>query len=478
MKNHPNRRRFIKNTLALSGLALVTPQSVVLGANDRFRVAICGVNSFGNHLMRRFADQAKVDIAWIIEPDSNVRRRRVAEAKELTGKRPKESSDLRNALDDPDVDAIVVATPNHWHALMVIWSAQAGKHCYVEKPASHDVYEGRVALEAARKYGVVVQHGTQRRSAPEKARLIKAIHSGKYGKLKIAQGFACRVRQGIGHANVEAPPGNLDWNLWRGPALVEFHSNLVHYNWHWFWATGNGDLNNQGAHQLDMAYWALDPDMHGQHPEKVMSLGGRFVWEDQAQTPNTQFGVAEYSNGQKVMMTVRNVGYDGFRQQVENQFHFEDGGRIVGDEYIAADGSHQPVEGEASDIRPGGEVASFIAACRENTPEKVNGSMVDGHYASALGHLMNISYRIGKPHPFNGKAVRFGDDSKLADAFLETHQIMRDGVGLPKDNSTYQVGPWLQFDSKTERFTGPNAANANVLLRNPRHKEFDLPDKV
>ncbi len=431
--------------------------------------------------MRNAAGEDNVEIAWIVDPDRRVLERRAEEMKERTGRKPRTTTDIRKALDDPSVDGIIVGTPNHWHSLMVIWAAQAGKHCYVEKPASHDVYEGRVALEAARKYGVVVQHGTQRRSSENIAGLVKAIHSGKYGKLTVSHGLACKSRSGIGHEPVSAPPESLDWNLWRGHALIpRFHGNLVHYNWHWFWVTGNGELNNQGTHQLDLAYWALDPEMHSQHPVRATSLGGRFQWDDQGETPNTQFSVAEYPNGQKVVMNVRNVDYENYRHEVENRFYFEDGGKIIGNEYIDPGGEKHALEREDAGITPGGPMGSFIRACREGDPEMANGTMLEGHYSSALGHLMNISYRLGRKVPFNEKAGRFGDDSRVAEEFQSLHAIMRDGVGLPEDEARYIAGPWLEFDSDSERFVGEHAVNANVLLRNPRRAEFDIPepDKV
>lgn len=471
------RRRFIQSTAALAGLALVTPVSQVFGANDRLRLAICGARSRGNALMRGFLDQENVEVAWIVDPDVRVLERRSEEVRERTGKKPKATTDVRKALEDPGVDALVVATPNHWHSLMVVWAAQAGKHCYVEKPASHDIYEGRVALEAAQKYGVVVQHGTQRRSSRRYADLIQAIHSGKYGRLTVSHGFACKPRNGIGHQPVAEPPEWLDWNLWRGHVPIdEFHANLAHYNWHWFWATGSGELNNQGTHQLDVAYWALDPEMHSKHPVSATALGGRFAWGDQGETPNSMFAVAEYPNGQKVVMNIRNVSYDGYVREVENRYYFEDGGKIVGGEYISPGGERQPVEGEAAEITPGGEFGSFVRACRAGKPGMVNASMQDGHYSSALGHVMNISYRLGRELPFNEKAGRFGDDAKVAEEFIDFHEIMRDGVGVPEDEEKYIVGPRLIFDSETERFVGERAAEANHLVRDPRRKEFDLPE--
>jgi predicted dehydrogenase len=303
-----------------------------------------------------------VDVTWLVDPD-----RRLLEAS-----RPEHHHRYpRRALDDKNLDAISVATPNHWHSLMVIMAAQAGKHCYVEKPASHDIYEGRVALEAAKKYGVVIQHGTQQRSNQGRAGMIKAIQSGKYGKLAVAHGFCCKPRGSIGHKEPGAPPDWLDWNLWRGPAVIDqYHGNFVHYNWHWFWVTGNGDLNNQGTHELDVAFWSLDPGMTA--PVRAMALGGRFAWNDQGETPNTMFAIAEYPNGQKVFFNVRNVNYDGYPREVKNDFYFEDGGKILGNTYISPSGEQEPVQGEPVEITPGGPFGSFVAACRAGKPEMSN----------------------------------------------------------------------------------------------------------
>lgn len=382
---------------------------------------------------------------------------------------------MRQALDDKSLDALSIATPNHWHSLMTIWAAQAGKHVYVEKPLSHDVVEGRVAWEAQKKYGVVVQHGTQRRSGAGNAGLHAAIQQGKFGKLKISYGYACKPRAGIGFKAPADPPAHLDWNLWRGPAVIDqFHGNLVHYNWHWFWVTGNGELNNQGTHQLDMAYWALDPQVT--HPIRAMALGGRFQWNDQGETPNTLFGIAEYPNGQYVFFNVRNVNYQGYQHQVENEYYFEDGGKIVRGLYYAK-GSDQgeKISVPPGNVTPGGEWGSFIAACRAGKPELANGNVADAHYGCTLGHLMNNSYRLGKKVPFNAKAGRFGDQRDAYEHFMKLHAVMRDGVGVPEDGAEYIVGPWLTFDPKSERCTGEFAAEANRLLKDPNRPGFDVP---
>ena len=268
---------------------------------------------------------------------------------------------------------------------------------------------------------------------------------------------------------------NLDWDLWRGPAEVAaFHRNLVHYNWHWFWETGNGDLNNQGTHQLDVARWAIDDDQT--HPVKAMAIGGRFLWQDQGVTPNTMFALAEYPNGQQVFFNVRNVKYEGYETQVENEYYFEDGGRIVRNKYYAK-GSREGVEVkvEPGKVTPGGNFGCFVAAVRANDPTLANGNADDAHKSCVLGHLMNNSYRLGTQVPFNAKAGAFGDNKDAAEHFLKLHELMRGGAGVPEDGTSYTVGPVLAFDPKTERFTGDREEAANRLLKDPNRKGFEVP---
>jgi len=213
---------------------------------------------------------------------------------------------------------------------------------------------------------------------------------------------------------------------------------------------------------------------------RAMALGGRFAWDDQGETPNTMFAVAEYPNGQKVFFNVRNVNYDGYPREVKNDFYFEDGGKILGNTYISPSGQRERVEGERAEITGGGRYGSFVNACLAGKPEMANADMEVAHYSCLLGHVMNNSYRIGKKVPFNKKAGRFGDDKLAYEEFMKVHEIMRDGVGVPEDEAEYVVGPWLTFDPATERFTGEHAAEANKLLRDPRNEEFDIPtpDKV
>ncbi len=477
--NVSNRRRFLAQS-GLAATALAVPAksyAKIIGANDRLQVAVAGLNGRGQSHASGWIGQPNVEITWIIDPDQKVLStgaRLVAE-KSAGQSTPMNTPDVRKALEDKSLDAISIATPNHWHSLMSIWAIQAGKHVYVEKPMSHDVGEGRVVVAAQKKYGVVVQHGTQSRSDANIAGLHEDIHAGKYGKLKISYGYCCKPRGSIGFKPESDPPANLDWNLWRGPADVQqYHGNYVHYNWHWFWKTGNGDLNNQGTHQLDVARWAIAPDQT--HPVRVMAIGGRFTWNDQGETPNTMFGIAEYPNGQYVFFNVRNVNYDGYQHQVENEYYFEDGGKIIRGQYYAKGSEQgQPIEPKAGKVTPGGNWGAFVAACRAGDPSLANGNVHDAHYACVLGHLINNSYRLGEKVPFNAKAGRFGDNADAMEHFLRLHDIMSRGVGVPEDGNHYVVGPWLTFDPTMERHVGEHADAANALLKDVNRKGFEVP---
>lgn len=475
-----NRRSFLQASAAAGVGCLLSGTRAsgrVIGANDRLRIAVAGVHGRGGSHIAGWLDQENVEIAYLIDPDQQVLGSTLEKLSAKTEGRfsTKGVTDVREALDDKTLDAISIATPNHWHSLMTIWGAQAGKHVYVEKPMSHDVAEGRVAVAAQQRYGVVIQHGTQNRSNAKIAGLHAAIQSGKWGPLKISYGYCCKPRGSIGSEPLSTPPSQLDWNLWRGPAAIDqFHANYVHYDWHWFWKTGNGDLNNQGTHQLDIARWALDPALT--HPVRAMAIGGRFQWNDQGETPNTMFGIAEYPNGQWVFFNVRNVGYEGYQHQVENEYYFADGGKIVRDMYYPAGSSEgQPVEVEPGQVTPGGNWSSFIAACRAGKPEMANGNVLDAHYGCVLGHLINNSYRLGSRVPFDAKAGSFGDNKEAYEHFMRLHEIMNKGVGIAEGSAEYTVGPWLTFDPATERHTGEFAEQANGLLKDPNRKGFEIP---
>jgi len=299
--------------------------------------------------------EKNVEIAYLVDPDADVLANAVERVKARNLPEPKGVADVRKALEDPDLTAVTIATPHQWHALITVWGCQAGKHVYVEKPCSHTIHGGRVAVTASRKYNTIVQHGTQQRSDQTRANQMKAILEGKFGKLLVSHGHASKGRGSIGVKPVEPVPANVNWDLWRGPAMIPddgFHRNFVHYNWHWFWITGNGEIGNQGVHQMDVARWALGKA----YPKRVMSIGGRFAWNDQGETPNSQFAVMDFGDDQYLFFTVRNVTHKGYQTEVKNDFYFEDYRLVNNKLYRNGSDQEEKVDYPKAEITPGGAV--------------------------------------------------------------------------------------------------------------------------
>lgn len=272
------------------------------------------------------------------------------------------------------------------------------------------------------------------------------------------------------------PPADLNWDHWKGPAVIEnYHANYVPYNWHWFWESGNGDLNNQGTHQLDVARWAIDDDQT--HPVRTMAIGNRFQWDDQGVTPNTMFAMAEYPNGQMVFFNVRNVNYKGYQHQVFNEYYLEDGSVITGESNykILRPGAAkpEPLKLERGDVTPGGNWGAFIAAVRANDPSMANGNVSDAHYGCVLGHMMNNSYRLGEEVALSGNPVDFQNDD-ATEHFEKLRSVMTDGVGIPSD-AKWKLGPQLSFDPKSERFIGEHSEEANKLVKDPNNPGYEVP---
>lgn len=478
-----NRRSFVKSAVAASAafplftIAGTKASGRVLGANDTIRIGVAGIHGRGGSHIDGFSGMKQVQVSYLIDPDSSLFESRSAKVKAKGGNTPKCVQDIREALDDKNLDAVSVATCNHWHSLITVWACQAGKDVYVEKPISHNVFEGRQCVEAARKYERVVQHGTQQRSDGGRARQMAAIHSGKYGKLLVSKGYCCKPRWSIGQKPITQPPSHLDFNLWLGPAAEQpYHANLVHYNWHWFWETGNGDTGNQGVHEMDVARWAIPG---ATLPTKVWSLGGRFVPEgkDQGETPNMQLAVYQFGETLLVFET-RGLVKDGspMPPNVSNEFYTTEGVIRGGKFYPKDGGEAQPITGgEDAKVTPGGAFGSFIAAMRSRKAEDNNADAEVAHYSSALCHLGNISYRLGQPTAFDKPAQSLGDNKLVVESFEHLRENLK-AVNIKLDNLTYMLGRTLEFDPKTEKFVGDNEANA-LLTRNYR-KPFVVPEKV
>jgi predicted dehydrogenase len=377
---------------------------------DRVRLAVVGIHGRGVDLVRLFAAQDNAEVVAICDVDSRTFPRPAQLVADATGKSPRTERDFRRLLDDPSIDALAIATPDHWHGPMTVMACQAGKDVYVEKPAAHNVVEGRRMVEAARAHQRIVQHGTQRRSAAHIAEAITYLHSGQIGRVAMARTWIHQQRQPIGHAAPSEPPPELDWDLWQGPAPRRpFYANRVHYGWHWFWDYGTGELGNNGVHGVDLARWGLGVDA----PRAVVSGGGKFVFDDDQEVPDTQVVTWEFD--QCALMYEHRMwsahGLEGAAFGV--QFYGTNGTLIIDDKgWRVEDGN--PAGGPAADPQHA-HVANFLDCVR--TRNQPNADIEIGHLSTRLCLIGNIAHRLGRKLRFDPSAERFHDDPQ-ADALL------------------------------------------------------------
>jgi predicted dehydrogenase len=383
-------------------------------------------------------------------------------------------------LEDKSVDAVSIATPNHWHALMTIWACQAGKDVYVEKPMSHNIHEGRIAVETARKYKRIVQHGTQSRSDMKWAKVAAAIASGKLGKLLISRALCYKsgagetTRGNIGFRPHKQPPKELDFNLWLGPAREQpYHENIVHYRWHNFWDFGNGDLGNQGVHQMDIARWGIPG---ATLPKSIYTFGGRLGFFDQGDAASTQMAIMDFG-GTKLIFETRGLPSEQYRGVgVGNIFHLEAGDILDGKFYPKGSKEAAPLPEVEARLGPGAERwSNFILAVRSRNRAELNADVLEGHYSAALCHLCNMSIRLGSKVPFRPQDTSFGGDADAIDVLERTEQYLaKNGVDVEK--SGFVLGRKLVVDAKTETIVGD--AQANQLLTRDYRKGFAVPEKA
>ncbi|VTR93853.1 nadh-dependent dehydrogenase : NADH-dependent dehydrogenase OS=uncultured planctomycete GN=HGMM_F22C11C05 PE=4 SV=1: GFO_IDH_MocA [Gemmata massiliana] len=479
-----SRRRFLQTSLATAATVTIagTKSSArVMGANDRIRIAVAGLNGRGESHVGAYLGMKNVEIAYLVDPDKRTYQKRLDQIARKERPAAPCIQDVRKALEDKDLNAVSIATPNHWHALMTIWACEAGKDVYVEKPCSHNIHEGRIAVEMARKHKRVVQHGTQNRSSQGWADLAALAKSGKLGKLLVSRGLCYKdggtggsTRGDIGTKPTKAPPADLDFNIWLGPAQEQpYHENLVHYRWHWFWAFGNGDAGNQGVHEMDKARWLIPG---ATWPKSVISFGGRYANNDQAETPNALVSVFDYGETQLIFET-RGLKSPAFRgQTVGNILHFEEGVVAGAKFYPKGKDEGQPIPKVVSDVKLGGDhFTNFIDCVRSRDTAKLHADIEVGHVSAGLCHLGNISYRLGKASSYEPKLGKIAGNESGTDALERMAEHLKDS-GIKFDGQNFFAGRKLDFDAKTETFSKDSEANA--LLTRKYRAPFTVPDKV
>jgi len=442
-------------------------------ANDTLHVAVIGVHGRGMEHVQSLAGKHNCVITTICDADEAVIGRAMRHVEKVQGKPPRFEQDLRRVMDDKSIDIISTATPNHWHALVAIWAMQSGKDVYVEKPVSHNVSEGRRIVETARKYNKVCQTGTQSRSSTGLKEAMAFLHAGKLGKVRVARGLCYKPRGSIGKVSgPQQVPSTVNYDLWCGPAPMKpLMRKHLHYDWHWVWDYGNGDLGNQGIHEMDKARWGLGV---AELPQSVVSVGGRFGYVDDGQTANTQICVFDYGERQ-LIFEVRGLKTDPLREtKVGNIFHCEEGILVVPNYSSAI--AFAPDGKEIQRFKGGGDhFGNFVEAVRTRDRSHLNADILEGHLSSALCHLGNISYRLGSQEPFIKHSKAFGDDKEAYETFARMEEHLKTNK-IPLDSATYQVGRRLKVNPKTESFE--NDSEANLQLTREYRQPFVVPAKV
>ncbi len=403
-----NRRTFI---IAAGSTIIAQAMTGKASANDRIRVAVLGVNGRGKDHIAAFQGLPEAEVAVLCDPDRNVAAERAAEFEKKYGKKVETEVDLRKVFERKDIDVISIATPNHWHALATIWACQAGKDVYVEKPGAHNIYEGRKMVEAAHKYKRIVQHGVQLRSSEALQEAVGLLRKGVIGKVYMARGLVYRWRPSIGKKPNEPVPAHLDYDLWTGPAQMKPYSQrLVHYNWHWTWDYGNGDVGNQGIHETDMCLWGLDVEL----PERVTAMGDKFLFDDDKETPELMTSLYHYPKQKKmIQFEVRHWCTNNEEGVgVGNIFYGSDGYMLVKgyDSYEVYLGQKRE-KGPARKMG-GNHYANFIKAVKSRNTSDQNGPVETAHLSSALAHLGNIAYRLGRQLQFDPVKEKFVGDEQ------------------------------------------------------------------
>lgn len=438
--NTMDRRTFLKQTGKAAagmavGLTVLPAWSSRYSRNDTIGAAVIGFNGQGNTHIRNFLEMDGVQIVALCDVDERVLNRGAAAVEQKQGAKPKLYTDLRRLLEDKEVHIVSTATPNHWHALVTIWACMAGKDVYVEKPACWGFHEGEMMVQAARRFNRIVQVGHQTRSHAPTRNAIRRAWAGEIGNVYMVRGLCYKTRLSIGRFPDSAPPAHLHWDLWQGPAARRnFNQNYVHYNWHWFWEYGNGDIGNQGVHQMDVARWFLNKRL----PVEIHSTGGRYGYQDQGETPNTQVATFKFEDGKMLVFEVRGL-YTNDEQEakVGNVVYGATGYMSSGDDYkprTSPKDEIAPKEGlQLPELKGSGEgnhYRNFISAVRSRKREDLHCEVEEGVLSAQLCHLANISYRLGRSLRFDPVKKQFVRD-KEANAMLRRH-VQGKGFEIPE----------------------------------------------
>jgi predicted dehydrogenase len=440
-----NRRYFLMGTAALGGsFALKGLASPLASPNDTIRIACVGVRQQGNRHLTQLTKMHNVEVAAICDVDESILKQRIDAVQKTTNKRPIAYTDVRKLLEDKSIDAITLATPGHWHTLMTVWACQAGKDVYCEKPGTHNMFESKQIVAAARKYNRLVQHGTYSRSGLVMREGIGKLREGVIGEVYMARGVSFKRRETIGRTPVEPVPAGVHYDLWLGPAPKrEFTKNRYNAHWHWFWDYGNGDLGNQGIHWIDLCRWGLGV----KYPHKVSAIGGKYMFDDDQETPNTIVATYEFNEGGKNQLMVFEVRHwitdheAGIGDTGTIEDHPEDstGGIFYGSKgYMAIDGDGEYRTYLGKERQPGPrrkEVGkdweedrltyafdNFIGALRSRKQSDLNAEIEEGAISCNLIHLANISYRVGRTLNFDSKTMRVVGDNEASALYTRNYR--------------------------------------------------------
>lgn len=438
MRSHPaptTRRRFLQHSALLVGAAAFPAPSLrAADAHRKIVLGLIGPGGMGMNHLRTLVKSPDVEIAWVCDPDEKRLRAAADAAAQGGGRKPKTASDMRRVFEDKAVDAVIIATPDHWHAPASLLALDAGKHVYVEKPIAHNVREGRLLADAARRAGRVVQVGTQSRSADHVRQAMDRLRGGAIGDILVAKAWNSQRRANIGRAQPAPPPAGLDFELWVGPApMTPYRSNLLPGSWRWFTAFGCGDAGNDGVHDLDLARWGLGVDTH---PTTMSGLGGKYFFDDDQQFPDTQYVSFEYDlGGKKRQLIYEHRIWSPYVQEGHengNAFYGTKGMLVLGKEngWKLFGARNELIEEQRGTPNLAAHHQDFFQAIRNGTPTRADA--MTGHLSAALAHFANITTRLGTTLKFDPAREQFlGNDAAnplLRRTYRDGHWAVPAGV--------------------------------------------------